>query len=308
MIIDDILAKSNLFWQYPVLTEKTFYEQNKNDENFLGFPWATVYEFVFNYGRIKDQNHVIIDLLKPYLKSNKKYYTCCQHIYFHKLIPLWKELNINIVYASHKKIGQNSIDGIQIKPCQLYAVNIEDPNKNGIFKDIDFVNRERKYLYSFIGGWQENNYISDIRPRIFKMKHPKNTLIQNTGMWHFNDAVFGRNQNSNYDIYKDSNYDRKTVYYNSVLLASRYSLCPSGSGPNSIRLWESLAVGAIPILLADTLELPHHELWDNAIIRIPETDCETVPIILSKISLKKEKEMRENCLKIYNSMKRNYKT
>ena len=36
-------------------------------------------------------------------------------------------------------------------------------------------------------------------------------------------------------------------------------------GPNSIRLWESLAVGAIPIILADTLELPKHKLWDKAI-------------------------------------------
>ena len=55
-------------------------------------------------------------------------------------------------------------------------------------------------------------------------------------------------------------------------MASRYSLCPSGAGPNSIRLWESLAVGAIPIILADTLELPEHEDWDKAVLRVPEKD------------------------------------
>jgi len=30
-----------LFWQYPVITEKIFYEQNKHCSNYLGLPWAT---------------------------------------------------------------------------------------------------------------------------------------------------------------------------------------------------------------------------------------------------------------------------
>ena len=83
------------------------------------------------------------------------------------------------------------------------------------------------------------------------------------------------------------------------LLNSRYSLCPSGSGPNSIRFWESLAVGSIPVLMADTLELPSHELWDDAIVRISENKLEELPTILSSISEEKEQEMRENCMKLY---------
>ena len=45
-----------------------------------------------------------------------------------------------------------------------------------------------------------------------------------------------------------------------LLLNSKYTLCPSGSGPNSIRLWESLACGSIPIILSDTLDLPSHKI------------------------------------------------
>ncbi len=49
-------------------------------------------------------------------------------------------------------------------------------------------------------------------------------------------------------------------------------MCPSGSGPNSIRLWESLGFGCIPVLLSDTLRLPGTtEEWDEAIVRVPET-------------------------------------
>ena len=31
----ELLNKFKLFWQYPVITEKTFYEQNKNEPNYL---------------------------------------------------------------------------------------------------------------------------------------------------------------------------------------------------------------------------------------------------------------------------------
>lgn len=31
--IDKLLSYTKLFWQYPVITEKTFYEQNKHNKN-----------------------------------------------------------------------------------------------------------------------------------------------------------------------------------------------------------------------------------------------------------------------------------
>ena len=91
-----------------------------------------------------------------------------------------------------------------------------------------------------------------------------------------------------------------------VLLRSKFSLCPSGSGPNSIRLWESLALGSIPVLLADTLELPNHKLWDNAIVTILEKDIDNLVSILDNITLEKQKEMRKNCLIIYDDLKNNF--
>ena len=79
-----------------------------------------------------------------------------------------------------------------------------------------------------------------------------------------------------------------------------------GTGPNSIRFWESLACGSIPILLSDSLELPYHELWDNAIIRCHEKDLENIDIILEEIRSYKEDEMRQNCLTIYNDFKNDF--
>mgnify|MGYP001348155510 CR=1 FL=1 len=297
--INEILTKYKLFWQYPVITEKTFYLQNKDNSDFLGFPWATIFDKKYNL-------QVIFNILKPYIDSSKTYYSCCQHIHFKYFLGLWSALNIKTVYISHKVKGEDIINGISLKPCPLYALNIEDPLISKDFENIDLLNVERPVLYNFIGGYQ-SNYLTQIRPNIFKMKHPDNTVIKNTGMWHLDKLVYNSAQNVKQELNVNNEHINKTKYYNELLIKSRYTLAPSGSGPNSIRFWEALGAGSIPILLADKLELPEHSLWNDAIIFLKESEINTLPEILEEITLEQEKQMRENSLKIYNDLKNNYK-
>jgi hypothetical protein len=294
---DFFLKATNLFWQYPVETEKVFYEQNKHNPYYCGIPWAT----------ILDKNINLNKLFKIILLFKKKnnYYTCCQHIYFRKLIPLMKHIGIRTLYTPHKIKGEDSIDGILIYPCPLYAVNVEDKTRNSEFENVDFITKERNYLYSFMGGVQ-SNYISSIRNDIFSMNHINNSYIKNTGDWHFNNVVYSNKQNTNKDMNIDKKHIDNTKMYNNLLLNSRYSLCPSGSGPNSIRFWESLAIGSIPILLSDTLELPYGYNWDDAIVRIQEKDIYNITSILSNITEEKENDMRKNCIIIYNKIKNSF--
>ena len=95
--------------------------------------------------------------------------------------------------------------------------------------------------------------------------------------------------------------------YNRLLLESCFSLCPSGSGPNSIRLWESLACGSIPVLLADTLDLPYGIDWKNAIIFYQEKDIHNIDTFLRSITDNEIRKRRENCINIYNKLKNNFK-
>ena len=46
--MEEIIKKYKLFWQYPVITEKTFYEQNKDNNCYIGFPWATIIDKRYN--------------------------------------------------------------------------------------------------------------------------------------------------------------------------------------------------------------------------------------------------------------------
>jgi hypothetical protein len=115
-------------------------------------------------------------------------------------------------------------------------------------------------------------------------------------IWHYEAAVYGEQigqQETPQEVVASIAHDRDE--YDAVLLDSIFSLCPSGSGPNSIRLWESLGFGCIPVLLSDSLRLPGtNEEWDEAIVRIPETRAatSTIPAVLESISRQPERLIR----------------
>ena len=312
-----IIDQFNLFWQYPVITEKTFSLERQSDPNYLGFPWATVID--------KNINLQIIQLLlQPVCKqvetvggSESGIYTCCQHIYFRRLIPLWKMLGVRLVFTPHKTLDDdNSNEGIVFKACPLYAVNLEDNSKNGIFKMIDLEKCPRPIWYSFCGAYQ-TNYLSDVRMRLFNMTHKEDCIVKNTGQWHFNEVVYdSRLQNREGDLEVNDSHKKKTGFYNSLLVKSRFTLAPVGSGPNTIRFWEGLGAGSIPVILSDTMELPpipdglleggggkREDRWETAIIRVQEQDVDQIPEILAAITSEKEERMRKNCLLLYNYFK-----
>jgi len=281
--IEEVMKKKGWEWQKPVITEKTFYEQNKFNIEYLPFPWATIID-----------KNVNLNSLEQLFDKNFVYrYTCCQHIYFRKLIPLLKKLGLKELYTPHKIIDENEIEGIKIIACPLYAVNLEDEARNIEFREQNLLEKKRKILYSFRGGYNDK-YMSDIRLKIFQLEKKDDVVIENSGGWHFEEAVYGGNTN----IKKD----KKT--YNQLLLDSRFSLCPSGSGPNSIRFWESLGAGSIPVLLSDSLDLPPHDLWEKSIVRVKEQDLDKLDEVLREVD--NEEERRKNCLEIYNFFKNSF--
>jgi hypothetical protein len=84
-----------------------------------------------------------------------------------------------------------------------------------------------------------------------------------------------------------------------VLSRSRFSLCPRGTGASTIRFWESLQAGAIPVLIGDDMILPKNFDWDACTITIAAEDISNIPFILNKISTEQEATMKKNCLIAY---------
>ena len=62
---NEFLKSTKLFWQYPAITEQSFYEQNKDNDNYLGIPWATLidkrnsidFNSIVNLIKINQQNN-----------------------------------------------------------------------------------------------------------------------------------------------------------------------------------------------------------------------------------------------------------
>ena len=294
-----VVEDSGMFWQYPVCTEKQFCLQNDGEDGFFGFPWATIID-----------KNVSLDSVYSFLQrfsdSDSNYYTCCQHIYFRRLIGLFKALRIQTVYTPHKCIGEDFYEGVKLNPCPLYAVNIEDDHRNSEFVNKDLLSKQRDLLFSFMGGYQYG-YISDVRKRIFNLPKKEKYFIANTGDWHFNETVYSVHQNGQGLLNESKRRKDNTSTYNKLLLRSRYSLCPSGSGPSSIRFWESLGSGSIPVLLADTLELPSSERWPKSFLRIKECELEDIEQILDSISDEEESTRRSSCIEMYNFYRSNYR-
>jgi hypothetical protein len=187
--------------------------------------------------------------------------TFCQHIYALDLLPFFKKLGITDLYWSHKIIGQDEIEGIKLHPYPLYPVmhhRREKPYKNKSLA-------ERKYLYSFIGAYQPDLYLTPVRKWIFDLPKRDDAIVIERSEWHFEQEVY-RNQllGANEDEIKRKVREQHEREYIEVMQETVFCLCPSGSGPNSIRLWEAAAFGCIPVVLSDLLDLGENDFMKFA--------------------------------------------
>jgi hypothetical protein len=75
--------------------------------------------------------------------------------------------------------------------------------------------------------------------------------------WHFNNIVYKEQVASqSLDQQEVANEISATHRYNQLLSDSKFALCPEGAGPNTLRLWEAIAVGCIPVLFDKELLFP----------------------------------------------------
>ena len=86
---------------------------------------------------------------------------------------------------------------------------------------------------------------------------------------------------------------------------SVFSLCPRGSSPSSVRFWESLSAGTIPVLISDEWALPEWD-WDNTIVQIPESEITNYNYtkLGALLHTKDTKTMKTNCIAAYEKFKK----
>lgn len=290
-----------LFWQYPCRTEGAAWERHAQlveprrigDELhlYLGLPWATWIDKArkdawgaTGLARADAQwqrTRVRLSGLRGALREaglGLRVHTVCQHIYWADLLTRWQDLGVTDLWLSHCPTEQESAGRLRLHPWRLYAVNVEDPQRrDGL--DIGRDAAQRPLLASFVGA-HAGHYLSDVRLRMRALAEAPDVVIDVTDQWHFEQVVY-REQVRGRAVDGAPASDVSVRRYNRLLSDSVFSLCPAGAGANTLRLWESLGSGAIPVMLGPWPRLPEggslaHIDWDRALLRIADGDLSTL--------------------------------
>jgi len=125
---------------------------------------------------------------------------------------------------------------------------------------------ELPYLFSFMGSVRN----APVRAKLASLHHGR-SFFQNT------EQDFVRILNRKMDRRERFDYDRR---YAELTKASKFVLCPRGLSASSIRLFETMRMGRVPVILADDWVPPIGPEWDEFAIRIREHDFARVPEVL----------------------------
>lgn len=202
----------------PVKTEQNVYELFIKNQQYLpeNFGYiALPLADLINKKGVPYVQHLLDSVEKAYPNFKKVY--VCQHI----LVP-YLNFYDNTVFTPHTLRGDKAI-------CI--------PHYNSLITRDHFIPvNERKYLYSFVGCFNTHPLRSQLT--VF---HGDSSPILDTGIWHYQKAQEQRG------AFQES--------YINILCHTKFNLCPPGTGVSTIRLFEILAAGSVPVIFND-IKLP----------------------------------------------------
>jgi hypothetical protein len=248
-------------WQRPNATEAYAADKLAGAEGYLAYPWASWIDLA------RDRPPPAAPLAAG--ASNELLATVGQHIEMLQHAALLRRCGVTDLFWSHATTGLHHHQGLRIHPFPLYPVRCAShPAPAG-----GIPLAQRRLLYSFQGVYRPELYLTPVRQWILALPPRADARLESRSEWHFEQQVYREQvHGQSADAARHATLAQEASAYAETLQQSVFALCPSGSGPNSIRLWEALGYGAIPVILADTLTLPGDAaLWQQAALRVPET-------------------------------------
>jgi hypothetical protein len=61
---------------------------------------------------------------------------------------------------------------------------------------------------------------------------------------------------------------------------SAFVICPRGGGTSSFRLFETMMLGRVPVIVSDQMVLPSGPRWEEFALRVPEGEVASIPALL----------------------------
>ncbi len=314
-----------MFWQFPCRTEGAAFSlhqhraplrEGRTLHVYLGLPWATwldmrrrdpalpasAAEFALQRVRLQGLHGAV-----QAAGGRLRVHTVCQHVAWADLLPAWAELGVTDVWLSHLPARPEALAplhraGLQGHPWRLFAVNVEDSARRaGLEPGRDPA--QRRWLASFVGA-HAPHYVSDVRQRLQRLAAVPGFHVALREGWHFEQVVYGH-QVAGQEAPPEP--DDSVRAYNALLTDSVFALCPSGAGPNTLRLWEALAAGTVPVLLGEMPVLPAGGTlapvdWDAIVLRVPDDvpgGLEALPQRLRAMPMEEVRQRRARGLEAF---------
>jgi hypothetical protein len=312
-----------MFWQFPARTEAVAAQLHAAlpevalvdgwIDLYLGLPWATWIdvsarrdETLTDIQKELAMQRVRIGGYRAVLRAcgvELRVHTVCQHIDWRRLVVHWRDIGITDLWLSHAA-GARPGSGdstFTIHPWHLYAVNVEDPTRRAGL-DVGRDPAGKSLLASFVGA-HADHYVSDTRLRLLSLDGIPGFHVEVNRRWHLEDVVY-RHQVQGRPLADCHRVDESVTRYNEVLSDSVFSLCPAGAGANTLRLWESLAVGSVPVILGPPPLMPAGGTlapidWDAIVLTVADDQIPELPRILRSIPLEEVRRRQRLGMEAY---------
>jgi hypothetical protein len=129
----------------------------------------------------------------------------------------------------------------------------------------EFPQDDAKYNFGFVGGMT-----AGLRRRLYSKLKPTesrdNSIIKIQGI--------------DFATVFDGNFSPLKRDYLEFLRRTKFILCPRGFGIGTLRLFESMQAGRVPIIISDAYTMPSHINWSECSIRVRENDISRIPAIV----------------------------
>eukprot|EP01093_Parvamoeba_rugata_P009555 TRINITY_DN26381_c0_g1_i1.p1 TRINITY_DN26381_c0_g1~~TRINITY_DN26381_c0_g1_i1.p1 ORF type:complete len:238 (-),score=29.55 TRINITY_DN26381_c0_g1_i1:181-894(-) len=177
------------------------------------------------------------------------------------MLDVANDIGVTNLHLSHKNSKSEAVQNdaghsFKLHGWPLIAVNYVTPERSEGMERKAI--KDKKLLASFIGAHMPH-YLNDSRVQLFeaaKSSGRDDVLVDLGNEWHFNKVVYEEQVLSKeIEAHHIDEHHQKTFRYNTILSDSVFSLCPIGAGPNTLRFWESIAVGSIPIIFDKDLSI-----------------------------------------------------
>ena len=233
---------------------------------YLGLPWSSFW----HRGRAPDtllQAHgsrlkALGEALAPF-GLELAVHSVCAHPHWREQADLVARAGVTTLWLAHAPADQEQLGTLQLRPWHLLPFGGDDPRRRP--RLLVKPPQQRPFLISFQGQSSGDAALDTAL-----------TALHHEHRWHVEIAPTWQGPAPG----QPAAWDR----HDRILSDSVFRLCPTAAGGCPGRLWEALAVGAIPVLLGERPALPEGPNWEEIVLQHPVAELERLPERLAALT------------------------